>query len=219
MWPSVTRLNVSFQFGTEAIEFIESIEELESTYGLPSDAALNKVTHKITSSYKDWIEKSSFCIISSAGSDGTDASPRSDNGQVVKILNDETITLPDWKGNQRIDTLRNIVKDKRVSLLFMVAGSNNVIRVNGQAKITTDDKLIKIFNNHKTYPKTVILIKVNEVYFQYARALTRANLWGCGDQSSGLPTPGSILKEITNGTFDGDAYDLSWSERYKKALW
>ena len=201
------------------MNFIESIEELESIYGLPSDAALKKVTSKITSSYKTWIEKSSFCIISSVGSEGTDASPRGDDGQVVKILNDETIALPDWKGNQRIDTLRNIVRDGRLSLLFMVSGSNNVVRVNGQAKITTDHELIKIFNNKNTYPKTVILIKVTEVYFQCARALMRANLWECGDQSSGLPTPGTILKEITNGTFNGEAYDLSWPDRYKKELW
>lgn len=201
------------------MEFIENIEDLETTYGLPSDAALNKVTSKITSSYKAWIDKSSFCVVSSIGPEGTDASPRGDDGQVVKILNDETIALPDWKGNQRIDTLRNIVRDNRVSLLFMVSGSNNVIRVNGQAKITTDNELINIFNHKNTYPKTVVLIKVREVYFQCARALMRANLWGCGDQSFGLPTPGSILKEITNGTFDGEAYDLSWPERYKKTLW
>lgn len=201
------------------MEFIENIEDLERTYGLPSDAALNKVTSKITPSYKAWIDKSSFCIVSSIGPEGTDASPRGDDGQVVKILNDETIALPDWKGNQRIDTLRNIVKDNRVSLLFMVSGSNNVIRVNGQAKITTDNELINIFNHKNTYPKTVVLVKVHEVYFQCARSLMRANLWGCGDQSLGLPTPGSILKEITNGTFDGEAYDLSWPERYKKTLW
>jgi len=201
------------------MRFIEKIEELEEIYGLPSDAALNKVTNIITPSYKAWIEKSSFCVISSVGLDGTDASPRGDDGQVVKILNDKTIALPDWQGNQRIDTLQNIVQDGRVSLLFMVSGSNNVIRINGQAKITMDSELKKHFIQKDRHPKTVILIQVREVYFQCARALMRSKLWQSGDQSSGLPTPGSILKEITNGIFDGEAYDSSWPDRYKKSLW
>ena len=146
------------------MKFIGSIEELKNIYGLPREAALKKVTHKITLSYKKWIEKSSFCIISSVGSQGTDASPRGDDESVIKILNDKTIALPDWQGNQRIDTLKNIVEDGRVSLLFMVSGSNNVVRVNGQAKITIDNSLISVFNNKNIHPKTVILINVHEVY-------------------------------------------------------
>ncbi|MBV2092823.1 MAG: pyridoxamine 5'-phosphate oxidase family protein [Candidatus Thiodiazotropha sp. (ex Ctena orbiculata)] len=201
------------------MEFLESIEELEKIYGSPSDAALNKVTSKMISSYRAWIERSSFCVIASVGFEGTDVSPRGDDGQVVKILNEKTLALPDWKGNQRLDTLRNIIEDERVSLLFMVSGSNNVVRVNGQARITTDQKLIESFERNGTYPKTVVLVKVGEVYFQCARALMRSNLWKSGDQSSGLPTPGSILDEITSGAFDGAAYDSIWPERYQKELW
>ncbi|MCG7874363.1 MAG: pyridoxamine 5'-phosphate oxidase family protein [Candidatus Thiodiazotropha lotti] len=201
------------------MDFIDSVEELKQIYGSPSDAALNKVTNKITLSYRAWIEKSSFCVIASVGRTGTDASPRGDDGQVVKVLNEKTLALPDWKGNQRIDTLRNIIEDEHVSLLFMISGSNNVIRVNGRARITTDQELIESFRHNKTYPKTVVIIKTEEIYFQCARALMRSNLWKAGDQSSGLPSPGSILNEITNGTFDGEAYDISWPERYKKELW
>ncbi|MBV2119972.1 MAG: pyridoxamine 5'-phosphate oxidase family protein [Candidatus Thiodiazotropha sp. (ex Ctena orbiculata)] len=201
------------------MEFIESVEELEKIYGSPSDAALNKVTNRIISSYRAWIEKSCFCVIASVGCEGTDVSPRGDDGQVIKILNEKTLALPDWKGNQRIDTLRNIIEDERVSLLFMVSGSNNVVRINGQARITTDQALLESFKRKGDCPKTVVLVKVGEVYFQCARALMRSNLWGSGDQSSGLPTPGSILNEITSGVFDGEAYDSSWPERYKKELW
>ncbi|MDE8602465.1 pyridoxamine 5'-phosphate oxidase family protein [Marinomonas sp. RSW2] len=201
------------------MKFIDNIGELEDMYGLPSDAALKKVINIITPSYKTWIEKSSFCVISSVGLEGTDASPRGDEGQVVKILNDKTIALPDWQGNQRIDTIRNIVQDGRVSLLFMISGSNNVIRINGQAKITIDSELKKHFIHKDRHPKTVIVIEVREVYFQCARALMRSELWQSGDQASGLPTPGSILKEITNGVFDGDTYDSSWPDRCQKSLW
>jgi PPOX class probable FMN-dependent enzyme len=201
------------------MKFIDNIGELEDIYGLPSDAALKKVTNIITPSYKTWIEKSSFCVISSVGLEGTDASPRGDEGQVVKILNDKTIALSDWQGNQRIDTIRNIVQDGRVSLLFMVSGSNNVIRINGQAKVTIDSELKKHFIQKDRHPKTVIVIQVRDVYFQCARALMRSELWQSGDQTSGLPTPGSILKEITNGVFDGDNYDSSWPDRYQKSLW
>ena len=201
------------------MKFIDNIEELEDVYGLPSDASLKKVTNIITPSYKTWIEKSSFCVISSVGLEGADASPRGDDGQVVKILNDNNLALPDWLGNQRIDTLRNIIQDGRVSLLFMVSGSNNVIRINGQAKVTMDSELKKYFIQKGRQPKTVILVQVKEVYFQCARALIRSKLWQSEDQSSGLPTPGSILKEITNGVFDGETYDSNLPDRYKTSLW
>ena len=201
------------------MKFVETIEELEKIYGSPSVAALNKVTNVITPSYRAWIEKSPFCVISSVGHDGTDASPRGDEGSVVKILDDKSLALPDWQGNQRIDTLRNIIQDGRISLLFMIPGANNVIRVNGRAKITNDPELTEVFNRNRRHPNTVILIKVAEVYFQCARALMRAKLWQSGDQSAGLPSPGAILEEISNGTFDADSYDSSWPERAKKSLW
>ena len=201
------------------MKFLENVEELEKLYGSPSNAALKKVTNVITPSYRAWIEKSSFCVISSVGHDGTDVSPRGDEGPVVKILDNKTLALPDWQGNQRIDTLRNIIQDGRISLLFMISGANNVIRVNGTAKVTNDCKMTEVFNRNRRHPNTVILIKVVEVYFQCARALMRAKLWQSGDQSAGLPSPGAILEEISNGTFDADSYDSSWPERAKKSLW
>ena len=201
------------------MKFIESIENLEEIYGLPSEAALKKVTNIIIPAYRTWIEKSSFCLISSVGSDGTDVSPRGDDGPVVKILNNKTIALPDWKGNQRVDTLRNIIEDERVSLLFMISGSNNVIRVNGKAKITTDEELMSLFVKKERYPKAIIVIEAVDVYFQCARALMRSKLWEDKVEDLDLPTPGLILKEITNASFDAEAYDSSWPERYKKSLW
>jgi PPOX class probable FMN-dependent enzyme len=201
------------------MDFIDSIEALESLYGLPSEAANKKVTNHLNLSYRTWIEQSPFCLIASVGIEGTDVSPRGDETQVVKVMNEQTLALPDWQGNQRIDTLRNIVADGRVSLLFMVSGSNNVIRVNGHAKITQDKTLLEGFKQYETYPKTVILVKVKEVYFQCAKALMRANLWHQEDQSAKVPSPGKILKEIANGAFDDEAYDAGWPERYQKALW
>ncbi|MGK0271966.1 MAG: putative pyridoxine 5'-phosphate oxidase superfamily flavin-nucleotide-binding protein, partial [Cocleimonas sp.] len=115
--------------------------------------------------------------------------------------------------------LRNIIEDERVSLLFMISGSNNVIRVNGKAKITTDEELMSLFVKKERYPKSIIVIEAVDVYFQCARALMRSKLWEDKVEDLDLPTPGSILKEITNGSFDAEAYDSSWPERYKKSLW
>lgn len=113
------------------MRFIETVEELEGQYGTPGEAAVLKVARRMTPAYRAWITRARLCILSTVGPEGTDASPRGDDGPVVAELDPGTLALPDWKGNERIDSLRNIVRDPRVSLMFFVPGSNNVIRVNG----------------------------------------------------------------------------------------
>ena len=117
---------------------VESITELEALYDDVVPGALTKVKTQITPKYRQWIEASRFLILSTVGTQGTDASPRGDAGPVVKVQDPQTLLLPDWRGNNRLDSLRNIVEDGRVSLMFMVPGSNNVVRVNGTAILTTD---------------------------------------------------------------------------------
>ncbi len=202
------------------MRFINNLTELREIYGHPGARAISKVTPKLTSSYRSWIEKSNFCIISSVGSTGTDSSPRGDKEQVVRVLDEQTIAMPDWKGNNRIDTLQNIVEDGRVSLMFFVSGSETVIRINGTAHITDDEHLKSLFLKNKHLPTIVILIEINEVYFQCAKALIRSNLWHKGDCSAELPSAGDTLKEIlNNNSFDGQAYDKKLPERYQKELW
>ena len=201
------------------METIKSIAELENLYGKPGEAAVLKVTPLLTPAYQKWIERSRFCVLSTVAAEGTDGSPRGDDGPVVRVLDANTLALPDWSGNQRIDSLRNIVRDGRVSLLFMVAGSNNVIRVNGTAVLSADPAITGRFEQRGKQPKVVILITIKEVYSQCARSLMRADLWNKDDQSEGLPSVGEIMSEISEGGFDGDAYDEGWLERAKTTMW
>ncbi|MHC9236307.1 pyridoxamine 5'-phosphate oxidase family protein [Pseudooceanicola sp. 502str34] len=201
------------------MEFIDSIEALEAHYGTPGAAAMRKVADRMTPLYRQWIMASRFCVVSTVGPEGTDGSPRGDDGPVVTELDETTLALPDWKGNDRIDTLRNIVRDPRLSLMFLVPGSNNAVRVNGTARITADPALLARFEFKGKQPRTVIVISIEEIYSQCARALMRARLWTAGDESAGLPTVGQILAEMTSGEVGGADYDRSWPERAAKSLW
>ena len=201
------------------MEFIEDITELEALYGTPGEAALVKVARTLTPTYRKWIMASKFCVLSTIGPEGTDASPRGDDGPVVQELDAGHLALPDWRGNQRLDSSRNIVRDPRVSLMFFVPGSLNVVRVNGTAKLTTDEALLARFERAGKRPQTVTVIQIHEIYSQCARAIMRAGLWTSGDQSEGLPTVGDMLKEMTSGAFDGESYDKEWPERAAKSLW
>ncbi|NNF70863.1 MAG: pyridoxamine 5'-phosphate oxidase family protein [Rhodobacteraceae bacterium] len=198
---------------------IEDHSGLEALYDAPATASLEKVTASMTPEYRAWITAARFCILSSVGPDGTDASPRGDDGPVVDVLDERTLALPDWRGNNRIDSLRNIVRDGRVSLMFMVPGSNNVIRVNGKAHVTTDPALAERFTDKGRVPRCVVVIAIEEVYFQCARALMRSGLWSGKDDSSGLPSMGDILQSASKGTIDGKRYDVDWPIRARKTMW
>ncbi len=199
-------------------EFVETTEALEALYGTPGDASLVKVARQMTPLYRAWVMASKFCVLSTVGPDGTDASPRGDDGPVVQELDPQTLAMPDWRGNNRLDSLRNIVTDGRVSLMFMVPGSNNVVRVNGTAKLSVEPELRERFARKDVLPATVIVVHIAEIYTQCARALLRSGLW-TGDQSDGLPSVGDILREMTDGRIDGAAYDAEWPGRASKTMW
>ena len=201
------------------MSFIATIEELEEYYGTPAPSTLRKVTSRLTTEYRDWISRSRFCILTTVGPEGTDGSPRGDDGPVVTIWDDQTLAMPDWHGNNRIDSLRNIVRDGRVSLMFMIAGANNVIRINGKARLPADPQVLAQFERKGRQPRTVMVITIHEVYIQCARALMRSHLWTDGDQSAGLPTPGQIVAAITDGALGGESYDQHWPARAAKTMW
>ena len=200
------------------METIDTIDALEALYGSPSEAAVVKVTDRLTRAYRAWIERSRFVVISTVGPEGVDGSPRGDAGPVVEIADARTLLLPDWRGNNRIDTLRNIVRDSRVALMFFVAGSDNVIRVNGTAVVSADPALVGRFEQQGKHPRTVVVVTIGEVYAQCARALMRAALWSGEDLSGGLPTVGDMLADDKAG-FDGETYDAGWAARAKRSLW
>ena len=198
---------------------ITTLDALHARYGIPGDAAARKVTSHLTNLYRAWIERARFCVLTTVGPEGTDGSPRGDEGPVVTVLEDRTLALPDWRGNERIDSLRNIVRDGRVSLMFLVAGSTNALRVNGTAIVTADPSVVAQFERDGKLPRTVIVVSVAEVYSQCARALIRSALWTSGNQSAGLPTVGDMMREITNGQIDGAAYDAAWPGRAAATMW
>lgn len=201
------------------METIDTLAALEALYGAPGDASLRKVATRLTPGYRAWIDRSRFCVISTVGPEGTDASPRGDDGPVIRVLDDRTLALPDWRGNNRIDSLRNIVADGRVSLMFMVPGSETVVRINGTASLTAEAEMVGRFERKGLLPRSVVVITIGEVYFQCARALKRARLWSGGDDSAGLPSAGALLDEMTSGEIDGAAYDAAWPDRAEKSLW
>ncbi len=201
------------------MEFVKDITALEALYGTPGAASIRKVARRLTPLYRKWIMASRLCVLSTVGSEGVDGSPRGDEGPVVLELDQGTLALPDWRGNNRLDSLRNIVLDPRVSLLFMVPGSNNVVRVNGNAQLTADEALRARFEKHGKRPATVIVIEISEIYTQCARALIRARTWSGHDESEGLPTAGEILSEMTSGEEGGAQYDQEWGARAAKTMW
>lgn len=201
------------------MQFIDNIAALEALYGTPGAASLRKVARQLTPLYRKWIMASRLCLLSTVGPEGVDGSPRGDDGPVVLELDPGTLALPDWRGNNRLDSLRNIVRDPRVSLMFMVPGSNNVVRVNGSARLTTDADLRARFEKQGKQPATVIVIKISEIYTQCARALMRAGTWTSGDQNASLPTVGEILAEVSQGEEGGARYDREWGARAAKTMW
>ena len=200
------------------MDFIDDIATLETLYGTPGQPSLRKVADRLTPLYRKWIMAARFAVLTTVGEDGTDGSPRGDDGPVVTELDPQTLAMPDRRGNNRLDLLHNIVSDGRVSLMFMVPGSNTVVRVNGQARLTDDAELRARFERKGRQPATVIIIWIAEVYTQCARAVMRADLWS-RDDATGLPTPGEILAEVSRGEEGGADYDAAWPERAARTMW
>jgi len=196
---------------------IDTINALEALYDKAVPLSLQKVVARLTPSYQTWINASRFCVLVTVGPEGTDGSPRGDTGPVARVVDDKTLMIPDWRGNNRIDSLRNIVSDGRVSLMFMVPGHGNVVRINGTAQLTDDASITETFEQNGKHPKSVIVITVDEAYFQCAKAIMRSELWG--DHSANtLPKAGQFLQEQI-AEFDGKAYDDGYSEYAKDRMW
>lgn len=198
------------------MQTIDTLEELESLYGAPMQGALDKVVREMTPVYRQWIEASRFVVLSTVGPEGTDGSPRGDDGPVVRIAGPKTLLLPDWRGNNRIDTLRNIVRDGRISAMFMVPGSTVVVRVNGVAVLTADEALRAQFEKQGKLPATVMVITIGEMYFQCAKAVLRSDLWGAARPE--VPTQGRFIKEMQTD-LDVEAYDAGYPEYARGRFW
>ena len=201
---------------------IETISELETHYGSPSPASLVKETDHLAPVYRKLIEASPFVGLATVGPDGLDCSPRGDMpGELLRIVDERTMMMPDRRGNNRIDSLRNIVVDPRVALLFLIPGSGTTLRVNGRAVVTADPDLCQSFAVEGKPPRSVIVVTVERVYFQCSRAIIRSDLWNPDHHSAAdhLPSAGQILSALSDGQTDSADYDRQWPERAKASLW
>ncbi|WOI55390.1 MSMEG_1061 family FMN-dependent PPOX-type flavoprotein [Palleronia sp. LCG004] len=198
---------------------IGTIEELRARYAAPKRTSMEKVARDITPVYAAWIARSRFCVLSTVGPEGTDASPRGDDGPVVRIVDARHLLMPDWYGNNRLDSLENIVEDGRVSLMFFVPGSRNVVRVNGHGTLVVDDALLESFAHRGKPPATVLSVEVAEVYFQCARAILRSNLWSGRDESADLPSAGDMLAAMAAEAIEAREYDRAWAKEAPETLW
>lgn len=201
---------------------IDSLEALEAIYApAPAPASMVKVADHITPSYRALIEASPFVALATAGPEGLDCSPRGDRPGFIRVADPKTLILPDRRGNNRVDSLRNVVRDPRVALLFLIPGSGTTFRVNGKAVISADPALLDSFAVEGKPPRTAMVITVEEAYFQCARAIVRSGLWKADSQvgPASLPTPGAMLAAATAGAVGGEAYDREWPQRAAQTMW
>jgi PPOX class probable FMN-dependent enzyme len=200
---------------------IATVEELEAIYGATNDASTVKVADRVTPLYRVFIEKAPFAALATIGPEGIDCSPRGDLAGFVRIHDEKTLMLPDRRGNNRIDSLRNIVRDSRVALMFLIPGCGNAIRVNGRAHISVAADLLASFKVDDKRPRSVMVITVEEIYFQCARAIVRSDLWNPDKRidPKTLPTPGQILAEMSENKVGGEEYDRIWPERAAATMW
>ena len=200
---------------------INTVEELEAIYGTPVETSLAKEIDHITPQYRALIEASPFVALATAGPEGLDCSPRGDMAGFVRIHDENTVMLPDRRGNNRVDSLRNIVRDPRVALLFLLPGSGSTLRINGRAHLSVEPELLESFSVDGKAPRSVVVITVETIYFQCARAIIRSELWNPDRfiDPATLPTPGQILATLSENRLGGEAYDNSWADRAKDSMW
>jgi PPOX class probable FMN-dependent enzyme len=194
---------------------------LEAIYGESPPGAILKELDYIHPHYRSMIEASPFVVVATVGPEGVDCSPRGDPAGFVHVVDDKTVLIPDRRGNNRIDSLRNIVRDDRIALLFLIPGVGETLRINGRAQISVAPELIGRFPYRDTLPRSVIIVRAEKVYFQCPKALVRSELWNPAKHISrkALPSTGTILADVTAGKFDGVQYDRDYPERLRTTIY
>ena len=199
---------------------IESITELEEIYSLVNPVAILKELDHVNAHYAKFIEASPFVVLSTVGPEGVDCSPRGDPAGFVRIQDPQTLLIPDRRGNNRVDSLRNIVRDPRIALLFMIPGVGNTMRVNGRAAISVDKALCESFAMRGNPATSVIVVTVESAYPQCQKALVRSKLWSEETKvpRENLPSLGEMMKMV-DPSFDAAAYDTQYPTRMEKTIY
>lgn len=200
---------------------ISSVEDLEALYGPPMDVALTKEIDYISDHYAAFIEASPFLALATVGPEGLDCSPRGDPAPCVRIHDRKTVLMPDRKGNNRTDTLHNIVRDPRVALLFLIPGVGETLRINGCAELVTDPDLCASFDMDGKTPTCVMVVHVDSVYFQCPKALVRSRLWDGDTQidRKALPSNGEMLAALAPDKVNASDYDEAYPARLKDTIY
>lgn len=199
---------------------IKTLDQLDALYAPVNPVAILKEIGQVIPEYARFIEAAPFVVISTAGPEGLDCSPRGDPAGFVRILDDKTLLIPDRRGNNRVDTLRNLVRDPRIALLFMIPGIGNTMRVNGRARITADPELCASFAMRGNPATSVIVVTVESIYPQCPKALVRSRLWNPEVQiaRSALPSTGEMMKAI-DPSFDAETYESEYPARLEKTIY
>ena len=200
---------------------ISTVADLEALFGPVGEASTRKEVPTLHPHYQAMIQASPFVALATAGPDGLDVSPRGDPAGFVHVQDERTLLLPERRGNNRIDSLRNIVADPRVALLFLIPGVGETLRVNGRATISVEPALLERFTMNGQLPKCVLVIAVETAMFQCARAIVRSNLWQPvpADAPRPVPTAGEILESLTQASIDGATYDRDLPDRQRATLY
>jgi PPOX class probable FMN-dependent enzyme len=200
---------------------IDTIERLEALYGDKHPAAVIKEIDYVNGSYRKMIEAAPFVAVATSGPEGLDCSPKGDARGFVRILDDKTLGIPDRPGNNRLDGFRNILRDPRIALLFLIPGVGETLRVNGRASISVEPELMQSFAVNGKLPRCVLIVHIDSIYFHCSKAIVRSKLWDAEtkiDRKS-LPSTGAILAELSQGNLAGDVYDREMPERIKAMLY
>jgi PPOX class probable FMN-dependent enzyme len=203
------------------MSIVTTTAELDALYGQAGEGSLIKEVERITPEYRAMIEASPFAVLATSGPEGLDCSPRGDRPGFVRVADAKTLMLPDRRGNNRVDSLRNVVRDPRAALLFLIPGLGHTLRVNGRAQVSVAPDLLASFAVEGKAPRSVLVMTVEAAYFQCARALVRSELWNPARHADPkvLPTAGEILAALSADRVGGADYDREWAERARRTLW
>ena len=204
-----------------ADHLVTTVEQLEAIYGQPYGPSLAKEIDYISPAYRRLIDAAPFVAVATGGPEGLDCSPKGDAPGFVRILDDKTLTIPDRPGNNRIDGYRNILRDPRIALLFLIPGIGETLRVNGRASISIDPDLMQSFAVNGKLPRSVLIVRIETIFFHCSKAIVRSKLWDPATQieRKSLPSTGSIIAEVSQGKMGGEAYDKEAPERIKAMLY
>jgi hypothetical protein len=204
-----------------ADHIVRDLASLEALYGEVNEVSALKEISYLHPHYAAFVKASPFAVLATAGPHGLDASPRGDPAGFIEIVDDKTLLLADRRGNNRIDSLRNIIADPHVALLFLVPGVGETLRVNGTAEISVDPELIARFSINDKAPRTMLIVHIDSVFFQCSRALIRSELWNLERHidRKALPSTGQMLAAVTDQRIDGETYDRELPPRLKATLY